>query len=123
MYQKNKAEYKKYYEQMLRIRLFEEKINLLFTKGLIFGTSHLCVGQEAVAVGACAAIRKTDLVGSTHRGHGHAIAKGLETKKMMAELLGRQTGYCKGKGGTQHISCISKGFLGTNGITAGGIWK
>ena len=110
-----------YYKEMLKSRLFELKIDWLFTRGLIHGTSHLYVGEEAVAVGACAAIEKNDLVGSTHRGHGHALAKGLETKKLMAELLGKATGYCKGKGGTQHISCMEKGFLGTNGITAGGI--
>lgn len=113
--------YLKYYQEMLKIRYFEEKINFLFTRGLIHGTSHLCIGQEAVAVGVCAAIKENDLVSSTHRGHGHALAKGLEAKKLMSELLGRETGYCKGRGGTQHLCCIEKGFLGTNGITAGGI--
>lgn len=112
---------KKFYKEMLLIRKFEEKINFLFSRGLIFGTSHLYIGQEAVAVGACSAISQDDLVGSTHRGHGHALAKGLEAKRLMAELLGKETGYCKGKGGTQHVCCIEKGFLGTNGITGGGV--
>jgi len=117
----NKEEYLKYYKEMVKIRCFEKKIEFFFTRNLIHGTSHLCIGQEAVAVGACAAINENDLIGSTHRGHGHALAKGLELRKIMAELLGKETGYCKGKGGTQHICCIEKGFLGTNGITAGGI--
>jgi pyruvate dehydrogenase E1 component alpha subunit len=114
-------DYLNYYSLMLLIRNFERKIEFLFSRGLIGGTSHLCIGQEAVAVGACSAIKENDLVGSTHRGHGHALAKGLEPKKLMAELLGRETGYCKGRGGTQHICCIEKGFLGTNGITGGGV--
>jgi pyruvate dehydrogenase E1 component alpha subunit len=116
-----KKDYLKYYGEMLKIRYFEEKIGFLFTRALIFGTCHLCIGQEAVAVGACAAIAEKDLLGSTHRGHGHALARGLETKKLMAELLGRETGYCRGKGGTQHICYMEKGFLGTNGITGGGV--
>ena len=103
---------------MLTIRYFEEKIDFLFSRGQIHGTAHLCVGQEAVAVGSCAAIKKTDFVTSTHRGHGHAIAKGLDLKKFMAELAGRSTGYCSGRGGTQHNASIENGFL-TNGITGG----
>lgn len=114
-------EYLEYYQNMLRIRLFEEKVNFLFARGLIHGTSHLSIGQEAVAVGAIAGIEKNDFISSTHRGHGHALAKGLDSKRLMAELLGKKDGYCKGKGGTQHLCCIDKGFLGTNGITGGGV--
>lgn len=110
-----------YYRKMLTIRYFEEKIDFLFTRNLISGTSHLCIGQEAIAIGACDALNHEDLVTSTHRGHGHAIAKGLEIHQLLAEIMGKETGYCKGKGGTQHIACIAKGFLGTNGITGGGI--
>lgn len=113
--------YLKYYKEMLKIRYFEEKIKFLFSQALIQGTSHLYIGQEAVAVGACLAIKENDLVSSTHRGHGHALAKGVEPERLMAELLGKETGYCKGKGGTQHHCCIEKGFLGANGITGGGI--
>lgn len=111
----------KLYREMIKIRLFENKIDFLFSRGMVFGTSHLYIGQEAVAVGACAAIREKDLVSSTHRGHGHALSKGISAKLLMAELLGRATGLCKGKGGTQHFSCLEKGFLGTNGITGGAI--
>jgi len=110
-----------WYKDMLRIRYFEKKIDFLFTRNLIHGTAHLCIGQEAVAVGVCSVLKKEDLVVSNHRGHGHGIAKGLEVKKLMAELMGKKTGYCSGKGGTQHFSCFEKGFLGANGITGGGI--
>ncbi|MBW2989049.1 thiamine pyrophosphate-dependent dehydrogenase E1 component subunit alpha [Candidatus Woesearchaeota archaeon] len=106
---------------MLRIRYFEEKLDFLFTRALISGTTHSAIGQEAVAVGACAAIREDDWVSGNHRSHGHVIAKGLDVKRVMAELLGKKEGYCKGKGGTQHLACMEKCFLGTNGITAGGI--
>lgn len=107
--------------QMYRIRLFEEKIDFLFKRGLLGGTVHLCIGQEASAVGVSAALREGDVSSGTHRGHGHAIAKGLELSRMFAELMGKGTGYCKGKGGTQHVASFEHGFLGTNGITAGGI--
>ncbi len=113
-----KKELIEYYKTMLKIRYFEEKIDFLFTRGLIHGTAHLCIGQEAVAVGACAALNEDDFITSTHRGHGHAIAKGLDIKKFMAELQGKKDGYCKGRAGTQHTICIEKGFL-TNGITGG----
>ncbi|MBW2975053.1 thiamine pyrophosphate-dependent dehydrogenase E1 component subunit alpha [Candidatus Woesearchaeota archaeon] len=103
---------------MLKIRYFEEKIDFLFSRGKIHGTAHSCIGQEAVAVGACAALKKTDFITSTHRGHGHAIAKGLDIKRFMAELAGKATGYCAGRGGTQHSASIEHGFL-TNGITGG----
>lgn len=106
---------------MYRIRLFEEKIELLFKRGMLGGTVHLCIGQEACAAGVCAALGEGDVVSGTHRGHGHAIAKGLSLEGMFAELMGKRTGYCKGKGGTQHVAAFAHGFLGTNGITGGGI--
>ncbi|BBP88671.1 hypothetical protein BsIDN1_22890 [Bacillus safensis] len=90
-------------------------------KGLIHGTTHLCVGQEASAVGSIAVLEDKDKIVSTHRGHGHCIAKGAEVNKMMAELFGRETGYCKGKGGSMHIADLEKGNLGANGIVGGGI--
>ena len=107
-------------KSMLTIRKFEEKVDELFSKGMIHGTAHYCTGQEAIAVGACSVLKEEDLVTSTHRGHGHAIAKGLDLKKFMAELMGKESGYCRGKGGTQHNAALSKGFL-TNGITAGNV--
>ena len=106
---------------MKRIRAFEERVDRLFVEARIHGTTHLCIGQEAVPVGACAAIEGTDLASGSHRGHGLAIAKGLRTDRLMAELLGRRDGYCQGKGGTQHVASLAHGFLGTNGITGGGI--
>ncbi|GAA4712159.1 pyruvate dehydrogenase (acetyl-transferring) E1 component subunit alpha [Brevibacillus fulvus] len=109
------------YKQMWLIRYFDEKVDQFFAKGLIHGTTHLCVGQEASAAGAIAVIRDTDKITSTHRGHGHCIAKGADVNKMMAELFGRATGYCKGKGGSMHIADLDKGNLGANGIVGGGI--
>ncbi|MBI3921835.1 MAG: thiamine pyrophosphate-dependent dehydrogenase E1 component subunit alpha [Armatimonadetes bacterium] len=106
---------------MLLIRLFEEKLDELFSTGVIKGTSHLYAGQEAVAVGVCAALRSSDYMTSTHRGHGHFLAKGGDPKRIMAELFGKATGYSKGRGGSQHMACIDIGFLGSNGITGGGI--
>ncbi|MFP4056555.1 MAG: thiamine pyrophosphate-dependent dehydrogenase E1 component subunit alpha [Candidatus Brocadiia bacterium] len=106
---------------MKRIRAFEERVDRLFVEARIHGTTHLCIGQEAIPVGACAALQPADLVSGSHRGHGLAIAKGLRTDRLMAELLGRQNGYCKGRGGTQHVASLEHGFLGTNGITGGGI--
>src|SRR5690606_16568170 len=92
------------FEQMLRIRAFDERIYELYRAGEIRGSSHAYVGLEAIAVGACEAIRPDDYISSTHRGHGHCIAKGARTDLMMAELLGKATGYCKGKGGSMHIA-------------------
>lgn len=109
------------YKQMLRIRFFEEKVRDAVKRKLFHGTTHLCIGQEASAVGACAALRPTDKITSTHRGHGHAIAKGADLKKMMAEVFGKETGYSKGKGGSLHIADVSSGHLGSNGIVAAGI--
>lgn len=112
---------KELYKTMWDIRWFEEKVDEFFAKGMIHGTTHLCVGQEASAVGSCAVLKPEDKITSTHRGHGHCIAKGAEVNKMMAELFGRTTGYCKGKGGSMHIADVEKGNLGANGIVGGGI--
>jgi pyruvate dehydrogenase E1 component alpha subunit len=108
-------------ELMYTIRQFEEKAKELFRQGLIYGALHSYVGQEAVAVGACMAIGKDDFVVSTHRGHGHCIAKGADPKRMMAELLGRETGYSKGRGGSMHMFSPEEGLLGGNGIVGGGL--
>lgn len=109
------------YQKMVEIRQFELKVDELFKKNMIWGTCHLYVGEEATAVGACAALNPDDYITSTHRGHGHTIAKGADLKKMMAELLGKETGYCKGRGGSMHIVDVFTGNLGANGIVAGGI--
>jgi TPP-dependent pyruvate/acetoin dehydrogenase alpha subunit len=109
------------YERMLLIRRFDEQARELFKRDLIRGTTHTYTGQEAVAVGACTALEKEDYITSTHRGHGHCLAKGGDPKAMMAELLGRATGYCKGKGGSMHIADMDLGILGANGIVGGGI--
>ena len=106
---------------MVTIRLFEEKIKDLYARGLVPGLAHLYIGEEAVATGVCAHLKKEDYITSTHRGHGHVIAKGAELKYMMAELFGKKTGYCKGKGGSMHIADITIGILGANGIAGGGI--
>uniref|UniRef100_UPI00406CDF99 thiamine pyrophosphate-dependent dehydrogenase E1 component subunit alpha n=1 Tax=Sporosarcina sp. FSL K6-1522 TaxID=2921554 RepID=UPI00406CDF99 len=108
------------YDMML-IRSFEETVEKLFQQGKIHGTMHLCIGQEATAVGACVPLTKEDKITSTHRGHGHSIAKGTKVKGMMAELLGKETGYCKGKGGSMHIADLDVGNLGANGIVAAGL--
>ncbi len=107
--------------KMALIRSFEQKINWLFSKGMIGGTSHLYIGQEAVAVGVCHELKDDDYVLSTHRGHGHLLAKGGDPKRLMAELMGKKSGYCSGKGGTQHLCAKHLNFLGTNGLTAGAI--
>ena len=108
------------YEQMFLIRRFEEKAIELFEKGLIRGNVHPCIGQEAVSVGVCANLRADDYMTSTHRGHGNCLAKGADAHRMIAELLGRATGYCKGKGGSMHIADFDGGNLGANGIVGGG---
>src|SRR5690625_929182 len=109
------------FKQMWSIRYFEEKVDQFFAKGMIHGTTHLAVGQEASAVGVCSLLDLEDKITSTHRGHGHTIAKGATPDKMMAELFGRTTGYCKGKGGSMHIADVDIGNLGANGIVGGGI--
>jgi pyruvate dehydrogenase E1 component alpha subunit len=106
------------YKQMVMIRAFEESAIELFSKGLITGSTHPCIGQEAIAVGVCSALEPTDLVLATYRGHGAAIAKGCDPGSLMAELLTRTTGCCKGRGGSMHLCDKSKGFLGTNAIVA-----
>jgi len=106
---------------MLRIRRFEEMLAHLFKRGRLPGFVHLYMGEEAVAVGACSALRPEDKITSTHRGHGHLIAKGASVDRMMAELFGRVDGYCRGKGGSMHIVDFALGIIGTNGIVGGGI--
>jgi len=109
------------YEKMIRIRLFEEKAVELFLKGILPGFLHSSIGQEAVSVGACTALREDDYMISTHRGHGDIIAKGARVDLMMAELFAKKTGYCKGKGGSMHIADLDLGILGTTGIVGGGL--
>ncbi len=112
---------RKMLRQMQTIRRFEERASDDFHEGGIFGVVHCYIGEEAIAVGVCEALRRDDQIISTHRGHGHCIAKGADLKRMMAELYGRETGYCKGKGGSMHIADFDIGMLGANGIVAGGI--
>ena len=107
--------------QMLTIRRFEERASADYNAGKIYGVVHCYIGEEAIAVGVCSALDRGDRIISTHRGHGHCIAKGADLNRMMAELYGRQTGYCKGKGGSMHIADFGIGMLGANGIVAGGI--
>lgn len=107
-------------ETMVRIRTFETRVEELFLNKKIPGFVHLYIGEEAIATGVMANLRKDDWITSTHRGHGHAIAKGAKTDRMMAELFGRKTGYCKGKGGSMHIADFSVGMLGANGVVGGG---
>ncbi|MFD4253432.1 thiamine pyrophosphate-dependent dehydrogenase E1 component subunit alpha [Amycolatopsis thermoflava] len=106
---------------MWTIRRFEEAVDDLFARGLMHGTMHLSIGQEAVPVGACLALSEQDYITSTHRGHGHCIAKGARLDEMMAELLAKETGYCRGRGGSMHIADVATGNLGANGIVAGGV--
>ena len=108
------------YRQMVAIRLFEERVNDLYTRALMPGLAHLYIGEEAVAVGICEALRRDDYITSTHRGHGHCLAKGAEPHLMFAELLGKEAGYCKGKGGSMHIADPATGNLGANAIVGGG---
>jgi pyruvate dehydrogenase E1 component alpha subunit len=111
---------KNMYQTMLKIRKFETRAKDLFAEGKIPGFVHLYIGEEATATGACANLRDEDYITSTHRGHGHIIAKGGDLKNMMAELFGKETGYCKGKGGSMHIADATKGILGANGIVGAG---
>lgn len=109
------------YQTMYKIREFEKAVVDLFSQDLIRGAVHVYLGEEAVASGACHALEKDDYIVSTHRGHGHCIAKGGKVHKMMAEILGKSTGYCKGKGGSMHIADLKCGILGANGIVGAGI--
>lgn len=111
----------KLYYEMKKIRDFENSIIDVYSRGQMPGLAHLYIGEEAIAAGVCDNLLKDDYVTSTHRGHGHVIAKGLDLKRMMAEVCGKATGYCRGKGGTMHIADFSKGILGANGIVGAGI--
>src|SRR5437016_1520695 len=107
------------YRRMVMIRLFEEQVNDLYTRALMPGLAHLYIGEEAVAVGVCEALEPADYITSTHRGHGHCLAKGAALDRMFAELLGKEAGYCKGKGGSMHIADPDTGNLGANAIVGG----
>jgi TPP-dependent pyruvate/acetoin dehydrogenase alpha subunit len=108
-----------FYRQMMTIRLFEEQVNQLYMAAKMPGLAHLYIGQEAVAVGVCEALRQEDYITSTHRGHGHCLAKGASLDRMFAELLGKADGYCRGKGGSMHIADQNTGNLGANAIVGG----
>jgi pyruvate dehydrogenase E1 component alpha subunit len=107
------------YRRMILIRLFEEQANELYRSAVMPGLAHLYIGEEAVAVGVCSAVRRDDWITSTHRGHGHCLAKGAEPGRMFAELLGKEDGYCRGKGGSMHIADHENGNLGANAIVGG----
>src|SRR3989304_7115348 len=107
--------------KMVEIRFFEEKVFELYGQNLVPGTIHLYAGEEAVAVGVCSVLEKTDYLTSTHRGHGHCIAKGADLSRIMAEILGKQTGYCKGKGGSMHIADFAIGMLGATAVVGAGL--
>lgn len=107
------------YRQMVAIREFETQVNELYTRALMPGLAHLYIGEEAIAVGVCEALERTDYITSTHRGHGHCLAKGASPDLMFAELLGKEAGYCKGKGGSMHIADPATGNLGANAIVCG----
>src|SRR5690242_8148613 len=109
------------YRKMVAIRLFEEQVNDLYTRALMPGLAHLYSGEEAVAVGICEALNIDDYITSTHRGHGHCLAKGASPDRMFAELLGREAGYCRGKGGSMHIADPATGNLGANAIVGGSV--
>lgn len=109
-----------FYYKMFKIRRFEETIERYFLDGEIPGFVHLYIGEEAIASGVCASLTDKDYIASTHRGHGHTIAKGADLKRVMAEVFGRKTGFCKGKGGSMHIADFSVGMMGANGVVGGG---
>ncbi len=109
------------YQDMYRVRQFDSMASKLFAEGKLAGNIHTCIGQEAVCVGACRAVAASDFIASTHRGHGHCLAKGGDARLMMAELFGKATGYCHGKGGSMHIADLDLGILGANGIVGAGI--
>ncbi|MBK5933580.1 pyruvate dehydrogenase E1 component alpha subunit [Rhodovulum imhoffii] len=115
----NAEDYLRMYRQMVRIRTFEDNANQLYLSAKMPGLTHMYSGEEAVAVGICEALRVTDKITSTHRGHGHCVAKGAEFKEMFCELLGKEEGYCRGKGGSMHIADQSNGNLGANAIVGG----
>src|ERR1700737_4006212 len=109
------------FRQMVTIRLFEERVMELYRRTLIPGIAHVSIGQEAVPVGVCSALQPSDFITSTHRGHGHCLAKGAKLTEMFAELFGKVTGYCRGKGGSMHIASPATGNLGANAIVGGSI--
>ena len=109
------------YRSMVAIRAFEEQVNELYTRALMPGLAHLYTGEEAVAVGICSALKQDDYITSTHRGHGHCLAKGASSDRMFAELLGKEAGYCRGKGGSMHIADPATGNLGANAIVGGSV--
>ncbi len=117
----SRAEIREALRKMHLIRRFEECAEDTYTRGKSYGTMHLSIGQEATAVGICSPLKDTDYITSTHRGHGHCLAKGADVGRMFAEFLGKETGYCRGRGGSMHIADPSKGNLGANGIVGGGI--
>jgi acetoin:2,6-dichlorophenolindophenol oxidoreductase subunit alpha len=117
----NVEQWLRVYRGMVSIRLFEEQVNELYTRALMPGLAHLYIGEEAVAVGICEALRADDYITSTHRGHGHCLAKGAAPDRMFAELLGKEAGYCRGKGGSMHIADPATGNLGANAIVAGSV--
>ncbi len=112
-------QWRRMYERMVTIRIFEEHVNELYTSARMPGLAHLYIGEEAVAVGVCEALRRDDYITSTHRGHGHCLAKGATVDRMFAELLGKEAGYCRGKGGSMHIADPDTGNLGANAIVGG----
>jgi len=117
----SKEQYGDLYLKMMQTRVFEETAARLFVEGKVHGTAHFCIGEEATGVGVCTALEKEDMITQTHRGHCQAIGKGMDINRMMAEFLGKETGYCKGKGGCMHIADFSVGSLGANGVVGGGI--
>ena len=119
--QQKKEKAKEFYTIMYRTRRFEEEVFEFYKRGLMPGLAHLYLGEEAVAAGVCGALEERDFIGSTHRGHGHLVARGADLNRMMAEILGKEAGYSKGKGGSMHIMAMDKGILGANGIVGGEI--
>ena len=117
----SKKQLMSFYETMIKTRRFEEETFEFYKKGMMAGLAHLYMGEEAVAAGVCAALKEDDYIGSTHRGHGHLVARGADLNRMMAEILGKETGYSHGKGGSMHIMAMDKGILGANGIVGGEI--
>lgn len=117
----NKKQLLSFYEIMYKMRRFEEEVFEFYKKGMMPGLAHLYLGEEAVATGVCAALNEDDYIGSTHRGHGHLVARGARIDNMMAEILGKEGGYSRGKGGSMHIMAMDKGILGANGIVGGEI--
>ena len=112
---------KQAYVDMCLIRAFEQRMNDIFLKGLVTGTTHLCIGQEACAVGVSRALKAEDCIFSNHRGHGHLLARGADIRRVMAEIIAHEDGYAGGRGGSQHMAIKELNFMGTHGITAGTI--